>query len=228
MHSTCWTVIRGAAGGNQADREQFARLYEPVVRDYLRARWRSGFLRGHLDDAVQDVLVDCFREHGVLGCADAARLGGFRAFLFGVVRNVALRVETKRARDRERDHAGASGVELGVLPADEESLSRSFDRAWAKALVSEAFALLSKRAAEAGEDEPRRAEILRLRFFDGLPIREIARVWGVEPALVHRDYARARTEFRRALVEVVAFDHPGSAAEIDGRCQELLALLARS
>ena len=37
---TCWTVIRGAVSGDEADREEFVRRYGPVVRAYLGARWR--------------------------------------------------------------------------------------------------------------------------------------------------------------------------------------------
>ena len=56
-------------------------------------------------------------------------------------------------------------------------------------------------------------------------IREIARLWAADPAELHREYARARREFKAALAEVVAFHHPGSAAAIERECAELLALL---
>src|SRR5262245_53587095 len=39
--ATCWTMIRDAAGGDPAARERFARVYLPVVKAYLAARWRS-------------------------------------------------------------------------------------------------------------------------------------------------------------------------------------------
>jgi hypothetical protein len=38
--STRWTLVRGAADGEAAAREEFARLYEPVVRACLLARWK--------------------------------------------------------------------------------------------------------------------------------------------------------------------------------------------
>ena len=45
--STCWTVIRAAAAGSPADREELARRYLGVVRAYLAARWwRLGAARG--------------------------------------------------------------------------------------------------------------------------------------------------------------------------------------
>ena len=88
---TCWTLIRDAAAGDPAAREWFARVYLPVVTAYLAARWRS--TRHGVDDASQDVFVECFRAGGVLEKADPLR--GFRAVLLGAVRNVARRHEAK-------------------------------------------------------------------------------------------------------------------------------------
>ena len=150
---------------------------------------------------------------------------GFAAFLYGVVRNVALRFEAKQFR---ADPGVTQEVAFDDLPAPGETFSRLFDRSWAKAMVREAAALQVERAAESGGDAARRSELLRLRFFDGLPIREIARRWGTDPAVVHHEYAKARTEFRKALGDVVAFDHPGSPEEIEARCHDLLSLLNRA
>jgi RNA polymerase sigma-70 factor (ECF subfamily) len=99
--STCWTVIRAAAAGSTADRDELARRYLGVVRAYLSARWRGSHLRHDLDDAVQEVFVECFRQGGVLEAAGAGRVPGFRAFLYGVVRNIARRFETRPRRSAE-------------------------------------------------------------------------------------------------------------------------------
>jgi RNA polymerase sigma-70 factor (ECF subfamily) len=220
--STCWTVIEAAAAGSPAAREEFARCYAPVVRAYLAARWRSSPSLNDLDDAVQEVFLQCFQRNGVLERADRGR--GFRPFLYGVARNVALRVETERGRRREQQPPSDAGLE--GIPAADESLSRTFDRAWAKALLREAARALERRARADGAAY-RRVELLRLRFHDGLPIRDIAARWQADPALLHHEYARARQEFRAALAEVVAFHHPGTAAEIDQECANLLALLGK-
>src|SRR5262249_48893927 len=139
LESTCWTVIRGAAAGNGLDRDQFARRYAPVVRAYLTARWPGGARQQEIDDAVQEVFVECFRRGGVLERVGEGRPGGFRAFLYGVARNVALRVETDRARQNVRQAPGGSALDR--VAASEASLSTVFDRAWAKALVREAARL---------------------------------------------------------------------------------------
>jgi RNA polymerase sigma-70 factor (ECF subfamily) len=214
--STCWTVIRAAAAGSLADREQLARRYLSVVRAYLAARWRGSALLGELGDAVQEVFVECFRRGGALEAAGAGRVPSFRAFLYGVVRNVARRFETRPARP-------------GPLPdeiADEESQSRLFDRAWAQAIMAEAARLQRERAVERGPEALQRVELLRLRFEEDLPIRTIAERWGADPAAVHHAYALARKEFRAALLEVVAFHHPGSSEALQQEATGLLKALA--
>jgi hypothetical protein len=104
--STCWTVIRDAADGDRDARGIFARRYEPVVRAYLKARWRGSEDRlQNVADAAQEVFIECFRTGGVLDRADRSRPGGFRAFLYGVIRVVALRIEAAPARARDRTPA---------------------------------------------------------------------------------------------------------------------------
>src|SRR5262249_31179656 len=103
MDSTCWTTLRDAAAGGGPAREEFASRYAPMVRAYLAARWRASPLLQELDDAVQEVFVECLRQGGALQNARADRPGGFRPFLYGLVRNVALRFERARARRHERE-----------------------------------------------------------------------------------------------------------------------------
>ncbi len=212
---TCWSLICDAAGGDPAARERFARVYLPVVKAYLAARWRT--TARDADDAAQDVFVECFRAGGLLEKADADRPGGFRAFLLGAVRNVARRHE-----------AGHRPVEAlpPNLPGDDTGPAEAFDRAWARALLREAARVQELTAQQSGSAAERRVSLLRLRFHDGLPIREIAARWGEEPAKLHHEYATARDEFRSALRGVVAFHHPSAPpAEINRACAELLGLL---
>src|SRR5262249_42645074 len=134
--STCWTLLRDAAAGGEAPRAEFAARYAPVVRAYLAARWRGSKLLPELDDTVQEVFIECLRDGGLLDRARADRPGGFRAFLYGAVRNVARRAEALRARQLAREPMNA--IDLEGIPDDEEALSRIYDRAWAKAIVREA------------------------------------------------------------------------------------------
>jgi RNA polymerase sigma-70 factor (ECF subfamily) len=215
--STCWTIIRAAAAGSPSDREQLARRYLGVVRAYLCARWRSSALLAECDDAVQEVFVECFRHGGMLEAAGTGRVPSFRAFLYGVIRNVARRFESRPART-----AGS----LPDVAADEASQSRLFDRTWARAIMAEAAQLQRQRAAQGGPEALQRVELLRLRFEENLSIRAIAERWGAEAAKLHHAYALARQEFRAALQEVVAFHQPGSPLDVEEEATSLLKALS--
>jgi RNA polymerase sigma factor (sigma-70 family) len=221
--TTCWTVIREAAGGDTDARQRFARRYERIVRSYLLARWGGSPLAQEMEDVVQEVFVEAFRDGGVLQRAEPDAPGGFRAFFYGVIRNVARRAESRHGRRRDQQPATAF---YGETPDEQEPrLSAIFDREWARGMMRDAADRQREAARAAGPEAQRRVELLRLRFYEGWPIREIARLWKTDAADLHREYARARKEFRKALAEAVAYHHPGSAAAVERECEELLALL---
>lgn len=220
--ATRWSVVQLAAAGDRAARAEFARTYEPIIRAYLGARWRGSAHRRHIDDAAQDTFLDCFREDGALRRVDPSRPVRFRTFLFGVVRNVALHYEEGRPQGRER---AADTVMTAALPAREEALSIVFDRAFAQAIVRRAAERQENAARDGDADARERVEILRLRFGEALPIRDIAKRWDTDAARIHRQYRRARLEFKDALHAEVALYHQGTPAEVDQECEALLELL---
>jgi RNA polymerase sigma factor (sigma-70 family) len=221
---TCWTVVRGAAAGNREDRELFVQRYAPVVRTYLEARWNGSPLESSTDDGVQEVFLECFKEGGVLERLDEISQGSFRQFLYGVVRNVALRIEAKRARSRENQ--APEDFDFDSIKRREATLSKIFDRAWAQALLDEAVANLLDLAESKGEGARKRVELLHLRFYDGLPIREIARRWQVDAEALHNEYQRARREFKAALLEVITFHSPASPEDAEKEFEEIIAILS--
>ena len=221
---SCWTVIRAARSGDRDARSRFSHRFLPVVRAYLSARWAHG-ARGaqpaDVEDAVQEVFVECFRDGGVLERADPGTIPRFDRFLLGVSCNVALRFE--RRRDGPRRQAGDESFHPEAVVADETSLSRTFDRAFARALVKEAAARHGELAARKGGNAALGVEILRQRFEENRPVREIAAAMALDPAFVHHQYAEAKKAFRRALAEVVAFHLPQQP--VAEECARLLELL---
>ncbi len=218
--TTSWDLIESAAAGDPTRQNQFVALYGGLLRRFLTARWRGTRYLRRLEDAVQDAFVECFKPDGVLQAADRGRPAGFRAFLQGVVRHVAQRHESSAAREL-RVGVGVE-VDLDDVDGHGTSLSRVFDREWALELVREAAAKMTARAARLGAPARRRVDLLRLRFQDGLPIRDIAERWQVDPAYLHHQYGKARAEFRALLLQVIALHHPGSDEEIERICHQLL------
>jgi len=151
---TCWTLVEAAGTGNPHARELFARVYLPVVRAYLRSRWGGGPRSAHVDDAVQETFVECFRENGALGKVERSPTDKFRTFLFGVVRNVALRFEERSAREHARRPSELAPLE--AVPSGEERASRAFDRAWAEELLRRAAERQEAKARARGPEAVRR------------------------------------------------------------------------
>jgi RNA polymerase sigma-70 factor (ECF subfamily) len=220
---TSWSVVLGAAAGRPLARDDFARRYGPVIRGYLSARWRLPSGHAEVADATNDVFVECFKGGGALERVNPRSPGGFRAFLYGVVRNVALMAERKLAR--RRDAAGRSSIDPDSLAADDDSLSRVFDRAWAESVVAEARERMAERSARSAA-AGRRFAALGLRFDQGQQPRRMADAMGVPVERVYEILREARAEFRSILIEVLAGYHPGCGeAEVERRCIELLASL---
>jgi RNA polymerase sigma-70 factor (ECF subfamily) len=217
--STSWDLIEAAARGEPDRREQFAALYEGLVRAFLAGLWRGTPNSRLIEDACQDVFVECMKPDGALQRADRSRPEGFRAFLQGVVRNVARRHELATAHKHDaRDEIDGTSL----ADSDGRSPSRTFDREWALAVVREAAGRMAARAAGLGPAARRRVELLRLRFQEDQPIRAIAGQWRMDPAYVHHQYAKARREFHEMLVLTVAQHFPGSSEEVEKECERLL------
>lgn len=221
--STCWTLIRGAAEGASAAREEFALRYRRVLEAYLGARWRYSALSHDVGDAVQDIFLECFKGGGALERVQADSPSGFRGFLSGVARNVAARYEERKGK--RPDRPVTTSVRENLADPELEDPERVFDREWAGTLMEQAAALQAGRARYLGSEAEVRIEILRLRFEEGMPVREVAEKLGREAAWVHRQYAEARKEFFDALKEVVAYHLPGRPADVDEECRLLLTML---
>ena len=225
--TTCWTLIAGAAGGDQEQRAEFASRYEGGIRAYLAARWSQSTARQEVDDAVQEVFVECLKAGGVLERADQERPGGFRPFLYGVVRNVARRFEKRGATARREVRLHTDADPPNPDP-DSDALTREFDRPWAQARLAEAAARHVEWSRRQGEAEERRVELLKLRFQNSLSMVEIAKRWDVSRAHVYREFDQARKEYRRILFDVVSFYRPGTRAEIEEECAILRSLVSAS
>lgn len=217
--TTSWQTVLASAAGEPAARERFARRYAPAVRAYLRRRWSGGPLQREVEDALQEVFLELFRS--ALGRLDTERQPSFRAYLYGITRHVAQRHERATQGRRAVD----AGHALDQLPAEDPTLSAAFDREWARGLLRHALRKLADEAAGEGAEAERRVELLRLRFQDGTPIREVASAWNEDPVHLHRQFTRARRAFRRVLLRLLGFEDRTDGPEVRQEIQRLLALL---
>jgi len=206
-------MIHAAAGGAEEDRDTFAGRYGPAVRAYLGERWKSSPFLDSLDDAVQEVFLECFKHGGVLDRHDQITRGSFRGFFYGVVRNVALRIESRAARRQESQPT--TDIDLDAMEGADARLSQIFDQAWARSLLREAVERMGHEALKEGDAAKKRLHLLHLRFYEGLTLREAAVRLDLETQKVYREFDRALKVFKAILREVVSFHCPDSPTRAD-------------
>lgn len=217
--STCWTLIESAARGDTRSRDEIVQRYGQMIRAYFGSRWRGA--RCDVDDAAHEVILECLKPKGALERADRHRTGGFRPFLLAVCRHVAQRHERRVARAKALD----DGAErLDDVEVDDRTPSAEFDRAWAAGLVATALQQLQVES-QSNEASGRRLEILRRRHLEDTPIRDLAAEWRADPAELHHEYARARSDFQRALRDALRFDLGNGKPVTEATLKMLLELL---
>ncbi|HMS16803.1 MAG TPA: hypothetical protein PKA37_08170 [Planctomycetota bacterium] len=214
--STCWTLVRGAASGDPESLESFSHFYGPVIRTYLSARWRCSLEHEDVGDGAREIFLQCLKPGGALSRVDDQQPGGFRGYLYGITRNVALSLDARRMRAR---HEGLPPS----LESDDPTLSAVFDRAFAAAITREARELFQVRA-QRSPNAYLRYRALELTYERGARAEEVGRELGLAGTAVYALVSRARKEFRATLLQVMASYHPeDTRAELERRCTELFS-----
>ena len=110
-----------------------------------------------------------------------------RAHFYAVAAKMMRRVLVSQAVGRRRHKRGGSAVLVSLSEADNAS-----DRTTDLAALDEALATLS-------ELDPRKSQLVELRFFGGLTAEETAEVLGISLRTVHREWDLARAWLFREL-----------------------------
>ena len=96
---------------------------------------------------------------------------------------------------------------------------------WAVLLAKHAAARQAE-CAKGDEAALRRVELLRVHYFGGVSIDELAGNWHQGAEKTKADFAAARDEFEKALLEVLVFNHPKPHEEAVAERAELYELLS--
>ena len=157
----------------------FAELYDHCadrLHPYLAARLGSA---ADADDVIQETFVRLARSRPKL-----AKVDNLVAYVFTVARNEAARLQKGNKREAAaRDPASpAAALEQAVADADHDL------RDTAQAV----------RSALAGLSTAER-ELIELKYFAGLTLREIAEITGLPPGTVATRYRTALARLRERL-----------------------------
>jgi RNA polymerase sigma factor (TIGR02999 family) len=124
-------------------------------------------------------------------CADHASEWENRAHFFGAAAEAMRRILVDRARRAKRIKRGGDQRRVGL---DEISLAEVEERCEEILAVDEALTRLQQSA-------PRPSRVVVLRFFLGLDAAQSAKIIGVSPATIQRDWVFARAWLQRELTE---------------------------
>lgn len=169
-------------GSRDAGAELIERYYDAVVRFFRTKVGEDG-------DQAADLVQRTF-----LGLTEGAGrfrgVSSFRAFLYGVARNVFLEHLRTLTRDRLRDpdFAVSSIVDLRT------GLATRAARAEARRLLVECLQRLPVELQVAVE----------LHYWEDIPVGELAEIQGVPPGTIKSRLFRARTLLREALAATEA------------------------
>lgn len=122
-----------------------------------------------------------------------------RAHFFGAAANAIRRVLVDEARRRKATKRGGDRgrveLDVSVAPGEHDD-QQSKHSIQADPLDIEA---LDAALARLGEQTPRQARVVEMRFFGGMSVEDVAEVLAISPETVKRDWRLARAWLKREL-----------------------------
>jgi len=111
-----------------------------------------------------------------------------RAHFFGIAAHIMRRILVDHARSRNYQKRGGSAGRVAI----DETMVVSAERTAEVIALDEALVRLA-------EVDPRKSQLVELRFFGGLSIEEAAEVLKVSPGTIMRDWTLAKAWLRREI-----------------------------
>jgi RNA polymerase sigma factor (TIGR02999 family) len=113
-----------------------------------------------------------------------------RAHFFGIAAHLMRRILASYARSRRYIKRGGGAHQVLL----DEAMMVSEEKAADMVALDDALSALA-------EIDPRKSQIVEMRFFSGLSIEETAEVLGVSPGTVMRDWTLAKAWLRREMTK---------------------------
>jgi RNA polymerase sigma factor (TIGR02999 family) len=174
-----------AAGDSKAAADLLPLVYSELRK--LAAARLSAERPDHTLQPTALVHEAYLRLVGAGSVSDGPEFSG-RGHFFGAAAEAMRRILVESARHKQSQKAGGGrhrvdldAVEPAVADPGEDLLA-----------IDEALAKLERK-------DPRKAELVKLRFFAGLTVEQAARALGIAPSTADEDWAYARSWLRLAL-----------------------------
>jgi RNA polymerase sigma-70 factor (ECF subfamily) len=172
--------------GNQAALERLT----PLVYDEIR---RIAHRYVQRERAGQTLQTTALVNEAYLRLAGSSNIDWQnRAHFFAVTAQVMRRILIDQARKRQYVKHGGEARRVGFEAASQEAALMSQPRAAELLALDESLAELARL-------DPRKAQVVELRYFGGLSIEEVAGVLEVSPMTVRRDWRAAKAWLYRSV-----------------------------
>jgi RNA polymerase sigma-70 factor (ECF subfamily) len=173
--------------GNQAALERLT----PLVYDEIR---RIAHRYVQRERAGQTLQTTALVNEAYLRLAGSSNIDWQnRAHFFAVTAQVMRRILIDQARKRQYVKHGGEAQRVGFEAAGKEAALMSQPRAAELLALDESLAELARL-------DPRKGQVVELRYFGGLSIEEVARVLEVSPMTVRRDWRAAKAWLYRRVM----------------------------
>jgi RNA polymerase sigma-70 factor (ECF subfamily) len=181
------TLLRAWSHGDGTALERLT----PLIYDELRRLARSHIRR---ERAGHSLAPTALVNEAYLRLVDASEIEWQdRVHFFSVSSRIMRRVLVDAARKRTAQKRGAGGLRADGSSVDVDRITTAgSDRAATLCALDDALEALTRL-------DPRRAQVIELRFFGGLSVDETADALGVSPQTVMRDWQLARAWLMREL-----------------------------
>ena len=188
------TLLRAWSGGDAAALERLT----PLIYDELRRLAQRHIRR---ERAGQSLPPTGLVNEAYLRLVDVSGIEWRdRTHFLSVSSRIMRRVLIDRARRRTAQKRGAGAAADHSIVDPDRLPAPNSDRAAALCALDDALSALERL-------DPRRAQVIELRFFGDLSVDETADVLGVSPQTVMRDWKLARAWLIRELRQTGASGH---------------------
>jgi RNA polymerase sigma factor (sigma-70 family) len=225
--TTHWSLVLHAGGLHS---EPAAQAWETLARAYWSPLYGYARRRGYAHHQAEDLVQAFFTrllEKNVLREASQAR-GRFRTFLLTSLQNF-LANEFDRATALKR---GGTQEQISIddlaseLPASEAEQAKSFDRAWAEAVLGHALRRLEQEfSTDRKLDQFRALKPFLFRLPAAGEYQIVASQLGIRAPLMATAVSRFRQRLRQLVRAEIAHTVAG-LPEVDDEMRYLLSLLA--
>jgi len=158
----------------------------PVVYDELRRLARHYLSRERVDHTLQPTALVHEVYLRLIG-QDNVRWQN-RAHFFAVAAQMMRRILVDHAKGHHRTKRGGGAIKLSL----DEAINLSVEGAMDLVALDEALARLSA-------TDPRKSQVVELRYFGGMSVEETAEILGISHKTVMREWVTARAWLYREL-----------------------------